>query len=67
MHLKVSLSSTQTVESCVAATVAPLGLLYMRLTSPKQSPLFFMFTLKFTPCRRSNTWQNIPAVSHSVS
>ena len=54
-HLKMVRSSTQTTESCVAATVALRGLLYMRLISPKVSPRCFMLTLMLTPCRRSST------------
>ena len=54
-HRKTSRSRTQTVERLVAATVALRAQLYMRDTSPKQSPRFFMFTRMFTPCLRSST------------
>lgn len=54
-HRKTSRSRTQTVDRLVAATVALRAQLYMRDTSPKQSPRFFMFTRMFTPCLRSST------------
>lgn len=57
-YLNVSLSSTQTAESRVAATVAERGVVYSSETSPKQSPGPFKFTLMFTPCLLSKTFKN---------
>lgn len=51
----MSLSSTHTTASVVAATVAVRGQLYMRANSPNTSPRSFKLTLKFTPWRRCST------------